>query len=416
MFRNRKRLRAAVAVAAGALVVGTLVPAGTAGATGSGRGTPDPGHGIRSRDHARPIHLPWRRPPSGTVGPPVATGLNGPFGIAVDFFGRVYIAETGVGTDPDVQPGRVLRAGRGDTKVLATDAPFVSDVDPGFFGDFAYTVGAPTNQLVIRSWWGRTTRVDLGAFEAAHNPDQGQTYGPRADLEALAGPECWATVPEAVKQVATPYTGIVDSNPFRTIRLHDGSRLVADAAANAILRVRPSGSISVFAVLPPNVVHLPPEALSGPLTETGEGLPQCVLDAIPAEGIDYAFEPVPTGMALGPDGALYVGFLPGGEIPGAAKVVRLDLRTKQVEDFVTGFSNVTDIVFGKHGTLYLTELFDGNVVQVPTRRTWRGLVAGTPSVLASVPLPNGLAVGLWGTVYVSTNSLTPVGEVVPITP
>ena len=109
-------------------------------------------------------------------------------------------------------------------------------------------------------------------------------------------------------------------------------------------------------------------------------------------------------------------YLPGGEIPGAAKIVRINLATKKIEDFVAGFSTVTDIAFGRNGALYLTELFNGDVVKVPTRWSHHRLLAGTPSVLASVPLPNGLAIGPNGTVYVSINSLTPAGEVVPITP
>jgi hypothetical protein len=301
--------------------------------------------------------------------------------------------------------------------VVATDAPFVSDVDPNWFGSFDYTVGAPTNVLVRNPLFGASQRVDLGAYEQANNPDQVNTYGPRADIEALAGPTCWSSLTPELQQAASPYTGILDSNVFRTTQLPDGSRAVADSAANAILRVDRKGSISTLVVLPPNVVHLGADALAGPVTPDGQTFPDCVLEALPPEGIDFAFEPVPTGITMGFDGYLYVAFLPGGEIPGAAKVVRVNLRTKQVQDFATGFSNVTDIVFGRNGALYLTELFDGNIVKVPTRWSWNGLVAGTPSVLASVPLPNGLAVDPWrGTIYASINSLTPAGEVVPISP
>jgi len=416
--RHGRRLArlVAVTVAATAMVVPASVAGATGGNGGASRGNDgiDHGHGIKvwkGKGHGQ-----WHRPPSGTVGAPVATGLNAPFGIDVDRFGRVYVAETGIGDENAVAPGQVSRFHKGKKTVLATNAPFVSDVDAGWWGDFAYTVGAPTS-AVVSTWPGRPdVTSDLGVYEATNNPDQVNTYGPQVDLEALAGPACWATVPPDVAQVAAPYTGLVDSNPFRTIRLPDGSRAVADSAANAILRVKRNGEISTLAVLPPNLANLSKEFLSGPLTENGETLPQCVLDVVPADGIAYAFEPVPTGLAIGPDGHLYVGFLPGGEVPGAAKVVRINLRTKQVSDFVTGFTTITDIVFSRNGTLYLTELFSGNVVKVPTRWSHHGLVARTPSVLASVPLPNGLAIGPTGTVYASINSLTPAGEVVPITP
>jgi hypothetical protein len=416
MPRYRIGSRAVRALAVGAIVIGVTVPAGAASAGGNGprRELPHLGKGLQpSHPIGRPA--PWRRPPSGTVGSPLASGLNAPFGISVDRFGRLYVAEAGIGDDANPAAGQVSRFTRGVKTVLASDAPFVTDVDAGFFGDFTYTAGS-TGDVVTKSARGTST-VNLAAFEAAHNPDQINTYGPKIDLAALAGSACWSTVPEGVKEVASTYTGQVDSDVFRTITLPDGSRAVADAAGNDILRIKPNGAVSVLAVLPPNLVHVTKEDVSGPLTDSGEGFPQCVLDVIPAAGFDYAFEPVPTGMAIGPDGQLYVGFLPGGEIPGAAKVVRINLWTHRIEDFVGGFSTITDIAFGHNGTLYLTELFSNDVVQVPTRRTWGGgLVAGTPSVLASVPLPNGLAIGPWGTIYVSTNSVTPVGQVVPITP
>jgi hypothetical protein len=301
--------------------------------------------------------------------------------------------------------------------VLATDAPFLTDVDASFLGTFDYTVGPPTNVLVRNSVFGRSQRIDLGAYEAANNPDQINTYGPQVDIEALAGAACWSSLSPDLKQVASQYTGLIDSDAFRTTLLPDGSRAVADAAANAVLRVTRDGRISTLAVLPPNVVHVGLDVLSGPLTEDGQTFPQCVLDALPAGGIDYAFEPVPTGVAVGPDGNLYVGLLPGGEVPGAGKVVQVNLHTKKISTFASGFSDVTDIAFGRGGTLYVTELFNGDIQQIPTRWSWKtGLTAGTPSVLASVPLPNGLAVDWKGTVYASINSLTPVGQVVPIAP
>ncbi len=328
----------------------------------------------------------------------------------------VFVAETGIGDqNAPPAPGQVSVFHDGVKSVVATDAPFLDDVDVNPEGGLAYTVGAPTNTLVTTDRHGRRSSVDLGAYEAAHNPDGGATYGPRFDLAAAAGPACWSTVDPEVQQVATPYTGIVDSDAFRTTRLPDGSRAVSDAAGNDVLRVDRHGAISVLAVLPPNVVHVTAADLSGPLTDSGAGFPQCVLDAVPAAGFDYAFEPVPTGLAMSWDGGLYVGLLPGGEIPGAAKVMRIDLRTHAVTPFAEGLSDVTDIAFGR-GVLYATELFDNEIVQIPTYLSRGRYVAGTTSTFASVPLPNGLAVGWNGTVYASINSLTPAGQVVPIRP
>jgi hypothetical protein len=412
--RNRRSRAFGTALVVGLTALTAFAPA--AGAHGGhGHDGIGLGHGIgHGRNgphlgHGRPV-----RP--GTVGAPIASGLNAPFGLDVDPSGRVLVAETGFGDENNPAPGQVTAFVRGQRSVLATDAPFLDDVSSDGPGGFAYTVGEPTNTLTRVDRRGRHAVVDLGAYEAAHNPDQVNTYGPRFDLASAAGPACWSTVDPELAQGAAPYTGVVDSDVFRTVPLPDGSRAVADAAGNDVLRVSPSGAVSVIAVLPPNVLHMTRADISGPLTDSGAAFPQCVLDAVPDAGFDFAWEPVPTGLAVGWDGALYVGLLSGGEIPGGAKVMRIDLHSGRVEPFAGGFTSVTDIAFGRANTLYVTELFNDDVVQIPTGWSRGKLVAGTPSTFAGVPMPNGLAAAPDGTVYVSTGSLTPAGQVVPIRP
>ena len=408
--------RVGVAVATCALAAAALAPAAGADDHHRHHGDLGIGHGVHhdhDRDHRYPHHPRTLRP--GTVGAPVATGLNAPFGVDVDERGTVYVAETGTGDDANPAPGQVSAFRNGVERVLATDAPFLDDVNLDGHDDFAYTVGEPTNTLTHVDDGHKEPSVDFGAFEAAHNPDQGNTYGPRFDLHGAVSPACWSSVDPELQQLATSYTGLVDSDVFRTVWLPDGTRAVSDAAGNDVLRVDRRGHISVLAVLPPNVVHVTAADLSGPLTDSGASFPQCVLDAVPAAGFDYAFEPVPTGLAPAWDGGLYVGLLPGGEIPNAGKVVRIDLRNGQVTPFVSGLSDVTDIAFG-NGVLYTTELFNGDITQTPIWWSHGRYQAGTPSTFATVPLPNGLAVGRDGTVYASINSLTPAGQVVPIRP
>lgn len=77
---------------------------------------------------------------------------------------------------------------------------------------------------------------------------------------------------------------------------------------NAILKVDAgSGDVSTVAVLPPRPAVVPagtriPIDMAGGTVE----VPACVV------GHDYAFEPVPTDVEIGPDGWLYVSSTPGG--------------------------------------------------------------------------------------------------------
>jgi hypothetical protein len=124
--------------------------------------------------------------------------------------------------------------------------------------------------------------VDIAAFEAANNPDAGQ-----------------------------PGT-LVDSNPNALAAL-PGGRAVVDAGANDLLRVDESANISALAVFPVRFVPFGP--------------------------VMIPMQPVPTSIAVGPDGALYVGQLTGfpfpmggrtfsGSCPGATNCLRVRIHER----------------------------------------------------------------------------------------
>jgi hypothetical protein len=84
--------------------------------------------------------------------------------------------------------------------------------------------------------------------------------------------------------------------------------------------------------------------------------------AIPEQ--EAPVEAVPTGIARGPDGAIYVGMLTGYPYPDEeASIWRVEdlngdgdaLDQGEAEPFVTGLTTVTDIAFGLDGTLYIAE-------------------------------------------------------------
>jgi sugar lactone lactonase YvrE len=127
---------------------------------------------------------------------------------------------------------------------------------------------------------------------------------------------------------------------------------------------------------------------------------------------------VPTGLALGPDGAYYVGQLTGGPFTtGVAKVFRVPSEGGEPQVYADGFTNIIDIAFGPDGSLYVLQIanpipnFGGAAL---IRIAPDG--ARTP---INVPLfaPGGIAIAKDGTIYVTNNSISAAGgEVLRIRP
>lgn len=147
-----------------------------------------------------------------------------------------------------------------------------------------------------------------------------------------------------------------DSNPYGLTVMRNGDALVADAAGNDILRVAPDGSAKTIARFDLQAVatdHLPPDFPGGPLPP--------MFDA----------EAVPTTVAVGPDGAIYVGELKGFPFrPGTSNIWRIKPNadgawcstnspdpTRKCSLYSTGYTAIQDIAFDKsNGRMYVYEL------------------------------------------------------------
>jgi hypothetical protein len=185
-----------------------------------------------------------------------------------------------------------------------------------------------------------------------------------------------------------------DSDPYAVVaREHD--ELVADAAGNDILRVDHNGKVSVFHVFP-NIVD---KATTTP-TDQFPGF-----DPTPAfPGVNF----VPTSIAIGPNGDVYVGGL-GGELPGQGRVVKLDGRSGHVEHTWTGFTSVSGVAVGRDGSLYVSQL------EAPEAHPAAPMVVGVLTKVSrngtrhnvDVPFPAGVAVDKWDNVFVSAFSVAP---------
>lgn len=259
----------------------------------------------------------------------------------------------------------------GDTELMAA-LPGVNGVAAVGLGNAYVVTGGstdpgqilPTSRKLYRLSNGAIRMIaDLWAFEQAVNPDDFWHDGPTA----------------------------VESNPFDVAVLDGGRVLVADAAANAILEVDASGTVDWVAVLTPL-------DLDAPLIDP---------------------QPVPTSIAVGPEGGYYVGELtgfPGYE--GVSRVWRIAPGSRHVQCpsaactlVATGFTSIIDLAFGPNGTLYVLELDEAG---------WLGMEAagfsmaeggtvnacnvatGACTVVADrLPLSTAIAVDSYGNVWLA---------------
>lgn len=322
------------------------------------------------------------------VSEPVVDGLVGPLGLAVGTDGTLYIAEAFAGRLTSVDK-------KGRRQVLAQTEAFVGGVDASGKGQTVFTTtlfpeeGAAADTTLSRvTPQGKTsTLASLQAYEEAVNPDEGSVYG-----FVDASEECLEQAPPFTH----PYGGIIESNPY-AVTIVPGGYLVADAAANAILKVGANGRISTVAVLPPV-----PQEIDADTAEQF-GMPACA-------GEVYLSEPVPTDVEVGPDGSYYVSSLPGmPELPGTGSVWRIDPRVGEPELVAGGLTGAVDLAVAPDGAIYVAELFADRISV---------LRDGAVSPLVELSSPGAVEIARDGTLYATTGVFDPEGNgsVVMITP
>lgn len=312
--------------------------------------------------------------------PAFSYSFAGPiFGLSAAPDGSLLVADAAAG---------VVRLNKGAGSLMA-GLPGVSDVAAIGVGDAFVITGAGDAKLYRVSNGKARMLADLGAFEATVNPD----------------------APE------------INPNPFDVEALNGGKALVADAGGNDLLIVDQQGNIDWVATLPEEMVSTDsikslvgcPNPLPG--LEQFCGLPPMM----PAQA-------VATSVAVGPDGAYYMGELKG--FPGAlntSRVWRIEPGTLHAECGVSpacsvvasGFTSIVDLAFGPDGTLYVTEYDEASFMAIELGFGMQGgtvnacKLGGGCSVLAGgLMMPIGVAVTKTGQVYAAIMNLTPGAQVV----
>jgi hypothetical protein len=225
----------------------------------------------------------------------------------------------------------------------------------------------------------------------------------------------WADANQAASWA--PQGQFPDANPYGVLAL-PAVQYVVDAGANTLDEVRPDGSTRIIAYFPNPV--LPPPAPNAP--------PVTISDA------------VPTCVAIGPDGYLYVGTLAFGAnfarvgqnapsswatLPPQSKIYRVNPNSTEFfltenDVWASGFNPITACGFGPGG-LYVVEFetqdsqyTTGDVVQVALNPNGKA-GARTALGVGALVRPNGFAVGADGSIYVSNNSTSSTdGQVVRV--
>jgi hypothetical protein len=315
----------------------------------------------------------------------VMSGLDNPRHLAFGPEGGLYVAEAGHGgagpcifirgaTECAGDSGAVSRLWHGKQEQVATGFPSYAPAGgAGATGPHGVSLHGRGGAYVTIGLGGEGDPV---AFRAI----MGQGFGRIARFQPNGK---WRYEDDlAGYEVANNPDGspVPDSNPYG-ILAEPGGRVAIDAAGNDLLRVRSNGHISTLGVFPSR-----PQGRST--------------------------DSVPTAVAVGPDGAYYVGEVTGVPFPaGEARVYRVD-PPHDPTVFLSGFTAIIDIKWGPDGRLYVLQFATGPGLTGPGVLL-RVEANGTRTpVVSGLIAPGGLVFGPDGAAYISNKSvLAGAGEV-----
>jgi hypothetical protein len=347
----------------------------------------------------------------------VMSGLHNPRGLAFGPDGALFVAEAGTGgPGPCViivatpycygPTGSISRLRDGVQEQVVTGLPSIAAPNGTAQGADGLSITGYGQAYV-------TTGLET---------DPGQRVGPelagmariiRLSAAALRGNggghahEAWEFVadPGSYEIANDPDCGRTDSDPFGLLAEPDGL-IIADAGANSLLRLDPTGELSTF--LPMQSRYTVPRHEGCPVPE---GYPTV-----------QPKETVPTSIVKGADGAYYIGQLAGVPITtGTASIYRW-VPGSAPEVWLSNFTYIVAMAADDAGNIYVAQYTDGP-------NPAGGLLAGSvirvapdgtrETVITGIRMPTGIAIGPDGAIYVTQYGakmkLTPLGEVLRFT-
>jgi sugar lactone lactonase YvrE len=286
-----------------------------------------------------PVQASFAQDEGVTQGEVVAEGLNGPMGVLVDPNGDLWIVDSGLGGDAQVEgfdfTGQAITGNYGPTARIVkvaladgamTEVAALTSVSNGteneggsrlaLLDGALYATGAGWHPAVIPS----TAEAPL--------PGTGSLWRIEANGTVREAAALWQ-----LERDHNPVGAEVDNHPYGLLAGADSKLWVVDAGMNALLTFDPAtGDATIVAQFDP------------------------IPGVFPNPNYDNALltDAVPTGVAVA-DGAVYVSFLSGAPfIPGSAKVVTV-AEDGAVSDYATGLTMLTDLRTGPDGALYATQ-------------------------------------------------------------
>jgi hypothetical protein len=328
----------------------------------------------------------------------VMSGLVTPRGLAFGPDGGLYVCEAGSGgSGPSVVLGNGNSASLGATSGLTRLLGGVQTRVLSGLPSVATSAGLDAGGLqdIVFDGSGKAFGLfSFGSDASQRNTNLGAPGAPLGTIAQLSlsgdGSVVQLADVTAYETAANPAGGAIDSNPFGMALAPSGSFVIADAGANDFLQATSAGVVSTLDVLPAKPNPLP----FGP----------------------PVYQSVPTAIAIGPDGAYYIGQLTGFPFPpGAANVYRFDPATSATTVAYSGFTNIIDLTFDAEGMLFVLQVSSnglssamgpgsGLLLKIDPTTGERTTIASTGLVF-----PGAVAAGPDGALYVTNRSNTPSG-------
>jgi hypothetical protein len=343
----------------------------------------------------------------GTV---IGSGFNSPQGVLVAPDGSVWVVDSGTGGDQEMT---MKNPDTGeDTKVTIGETARVVQIAP----DGKQTVAATLPSFATPQEASGSSRLALmnGVLYATSGGWTEEAFGQTAPPNTAAvvkiegGKAIEVAQPWKLELEKNPGGFVKDSHPYGLTAGPDGNLWVADAGGNDLLKVNPSTGqidmVEAFTGIPGPMAQIDLVAvfpgITGPM-------------ANPERGGAKESDPVPTGVAFGADGTVYVSLLPGAPfLPGSSKVVKVS-ADGNVSDFATGLTMTTDIRWGPDGYLYGVQF--GQFTEtgpVPNSGKILRIKAGGASevVLSGLSFPTSIDFNPAGDAFVTINGVGAPGS------